>query len=413
MQQLSTRSRRPDLMTAGWLMSICWLLASFGGSILQMWLLAHGWQLDHSASFCAALFALWIAGALVASHRHLFWMVLGGGGTLSLFFASTSRSLALFSRGSLLSVPAQNGLLWGILALCCGASLQRWLGKARPGWQEISEHPRHFRQLCALTVGLAVVWWQPTAPWSLLLAALLCLPLLALDLSCWSPLPVSAHVNLWRMHPGAVSPVNWPLDLDDVDLSPGWMWVWLKSERQLALVLLAAGVNIVLVVVWGSLAVPFAAAVGPTSPLLVFLALSQVVVLLLGRLLTETGLRGLIGKPFRPLPPGRRWIGKGLLLFVLLGMPCCLLLLGLGLPLSWPVVLVFSAYTLCGACWSHLLPRVLLTSEMRARETPLAPSVWRLPSEWPDQQATLAVARAQEQAIAGRLEQMSVPFLLV
>jgi hypothetical protein len=212
---------------------------------------------------------------------------------------------------------------------------------------------------------------------------------------------------------GDQHPANWQLDLNHAALSPGWMWAWLRSESQLPLSLLAVGVDIMLIVIWGSIVTPFAAALRSTSPLLVFLVLTQFAVLLTSRLLTGTRLRVLIGKPFRPLPQARRQMGRRLLLLVLLGLACCLLLFGFGLPLSWPFALVFGAYTFCGAFWSLLLPRVLLTREMCARETPLSPSVWQLPSEWPDQQVTLAVAREQERAVARWLEQMSLPFLLL
>jgi hypothetical protein len=412
MRHLSARSRHPDTVSASWLTSLSFLLASFGGSIVQMWLLAIGWQITHSAEFPAALFASWIAGTWLASRRYLFGPGIAGMLALASLLVSADPSFARVPLHLPFSAAIRERLLFLLLMASTGAWFQRWLGKERPGSPGISEHMRNARQWSALTVGLALVWWQPTAHWSMQLVALLCLPLLVLDLCRWSPLAVASRVLLRRMRLDEQRPASLQLDLDLSDLPPGWIWTWLRMRGILTLTLLAAGVNIVLVVVWGSIATPFAAAVGPTSPLLVFLALSQFAALLVGRLLTETGLRGWIGKPFRPLPFTQRQVGRRLLLLVLLGLACSLLLIGLGLPLSWPFVLVFGAYTLCGAFWSLLLPRVQLTREMMARETPLASSVWQVPSEWPDQQATLAVEQAMERAVAGRLEQISMPFLL-
>jgi hypothetical protein len=412
MRQLSARSWRPDMVSASWLASISLLLAGLGGSILQMWLLAQGWQIDHSARFTAALFASWIAGTWLASRRYLFWLGLIVVLTLAFLLLDTDPSFMHAPLYLPFSAAMRSRLLFFLDTACTGAMFQRWLGKERPGAPAINEHMRNARQWSALMVALAVVWWQPTASWSLRLALVFCLPLLVLDLCRWSPLVTASRVLRGRIRLDEQRPASLQLDLDLSDLPPGWLWLWLRMRGRLTLSLLAAGVNFVLVVVWSSIATPFAAAVGPTSPLLVFLALSQFAALLVGLLLTETRLRGWIGKPFRPLPPARRQVGRTLLLLVLLGLACSLLLFGAGPPLSWLFVLVFGAYTLCGAFWSLLLPRVQLTREMIARETPLAPSVWQLPSEWPDQQATLAVEQAMEQAVAGRLEQISVPFLL-
>jgi hypothetical protein len=412
MRQLSARSRRPDEVSASWLMSISLLLAGFGGSIVQIWLLAGGWQLDHSARLTAALFASWIAGTWLASRRYLFWLGLIVVLTLAFFLLEADSSFARMPLHLPFSAALREALLLFLDTVGTGALFQRWLGKERPGAPQISEHMRNAGQWTALTVGLAVVWWQPIASWSLCLAALLCLPLLVLDLYRWSLRSFASRVPLRRMRLDEQRPASLQLDLDLADLPPGWLWIWLRMRGRLTLSLLAAGVNIVLVVVWGSLATPFAAAVGPTSPLLVFLALAQFAARLIGRLLTETRWRGWIGKPFRPLPRARRKVGRRLLLLVLLGLACSLLLLGLGLPLSWPTILVFGASTLCGAFWSLLLPRVQPTFEMLAHETPLSPSVWQFPSQWLDQQATLALEQAMERAVAQRLEQISIPFLL-
>ncbi len=410
---LSANSRTPDLVLSGWLINSCWLLACYGCAIFQMWLLAQGWQLLHAAWLPACLFALWIVGTLIGSQRRLVWAGLFAGMGLLVLLISTLPSLALLADRLWFPTPLLHGLLSGLLAVCGGAGSQIWLGQARPGWPQIGEYTRLNQQWTALTVGLAVVWWQQTAPWSLLLCGVLLLPLLTLECWPWSPLSRGSCPFLLRQSLQAQHPLTWHLVLETSDLPRGWLWSWLRRRQRLWLSLLMVGVNVVLALVCGSVLTPFAVDLRPASQLLVWLALSQVALLLLDRLMTETGLRGLLGKPFRTLPPGQRALAGKILLLLLVGLGSSLACFGSGLSVGWPIVAVFTAYTGCGTFWSQLVARLLPTCEMVARETPLAPSLWRLPWELPEQQASLAVERALERLVARRLEWLGTPFLLL
>ena len=132
------------------------------------------------------------------------------------------------------------------------------------------------------------------------------------------------------------------------------------SQGYLPLSLLASSVGVILGGVWGAVPTPFAASLGATHTLdkLAWLLGGQLVILVLatGWLVAA---RNVIGFPGRLVPVSVRSRVRTLLLFMPVAMAGGLVALGLPfLQAPWWLAVSLAGYTLAGAVWGILLPRL-------------------------------------------------------
>jgi hypothetical protein len=158
---------------------------------------------------------------------------------------------------------------------------------------------------------------------------------------------------------------RWQLQLDRRALQRRWWWSSLRersldSQGYLPLSLIASGIAVILGGVWGAVPTPFAASLGATHTLdkLTWLLGGQLVILALG-----TGLlcaaRNVIGFPDRLLPMSTQARVLTLALLMPMGMAGGLVALGLPfLQTPWWLAVSLASYTLAGAVWGILLPRL-------------------------------------------------------
>lgn len=126
------------------------------------------------------------------------------------------------------------------------------------------------------------------------------------------------------------------------------------------LTLLASGVSVILGGIWGAVPTPFAASLGATHTLdkLAWLLGGQLVILALG-MGWLFAARNIIGFPDRLVPVSRRSRVHILALLMPLGMAGGLVALGLPfLQTPWWLAVSLAGYTLAGAVWGILLPRL-------------------------------------------------------
>ena len=211
---------------------------------------------------------------------------------------------------------------------------------------------------------LAPAWLLPAVAG--LIALTCCLPLLALDsfLCGCAPLPRSGSVaaswigRYWTAD-------RWQLQLDQRTRPLRWWWSFLRERSQdsqgyLPLSLMASGVAVILGGIWGAVPTPFAASLGATHTLdkLAWLLGGQLVILVLAMGLL-CAARDVIGFPGRLVPVSVRSRVRTLALFMPLAMAGGLVALGLPfLQTPWWLAVSLAGYTLAGAVWGILLPRL-------------------------------------------------------
>jgi hypothetical protein len=238
-----------------------------------------------------------------------------------------------------------------------------WLLQRRP-WPAAGERASLARGLVGTTAGLFTVWVLPT--WAGLIALICLIPLLTLDCrpAARSPLPVLGSVveswvgRYWN-------PDRWQVQLDVRSLPRDWWWSYLATRSQasrgyLPLTLLASSSAVILGAVWGAVPTPFAAGLAGTHELgkLGWLLAGQIVALAIGVCCAFVA-RNVVGFPDRLLPPTwqSRAFSLALSMLVILGGS----LVTLGLPFlqaPWWLAVSLASYTLAGAMWGFLLPRI-------------------------------------------------------
>lgn len=132
------------------------------------------------------------------------------------------------------------------------------------------------------------------------------------------------------------------------------------SQGYLPLTLIASGVAVVLGGVWGAVPTPFAASLGATHTLdkLAWLLGGQLVILVLAMGLL-CAARNIIGFPGRLVPVSVRSRVRTLALLMPVVMAGGLVALGLPfLQTPWWLAMSLARYTLAGAVWGILLPRL-------------------------------------------------------
>jgi hypothetical protein len=155
------------------------------------------------------------------------------------------------------------------------------------------------------------------------------------------------------------------VQLDVRSLPRNWWWSYLlerarDSREFVPLTLLASGSAIILGAVWGAVPTPFAAGLAETHELgkLGWLLGGQIVALSIGAC-SLLAARNLVGFPDRVVPTS--WLGRAfsLALSMLVILAGSLVTLGLpSLQAPWWLALSLASYTLAGAIWGLLLPRL-------------------------------------------------------
>jgi hypothetical protein len=362
MKHTSSIQHALDLVIGRRLFTTCWLSASLGVSVVQMRLLAQSWLVLPHALAPACLMSAWILGSLFGMRVPGAPRVWGSSalGCILLWLVGPSLVPWHLSRGMVSPALVSMAAL-ATLAVFLGASSTAWLAQQR-SWPGVGEHLALARSLVGLAIGLVVAWMLPA--FAGLIALTCCLPLFALDsfLSGCAPLPRSGSL--------AASWIGryWTADrwqLDRRALPRNWWWTFLRersqgSQRYLPLSLIASGSAVILGGVWGAVPTPFAASLGATHTLdkLAWLLGGQLVILVLG-----TGMlcaaRTVIGFPGRLVPLPVRSRVRTLALFMPVAMAGGLVALGLPfLQTPWWLAVSLAGYTLAGAVWGILLPRL-------------------------------------------------------
>jgi len=208
------------------------------------------------------------------------------------------------------------------------------------------------------------VWVLPAWVGQIALACLI--PLLALD--CWpagrSPLPVIGSV-VERWVSRCWNPDQWQVQLDVRSLPRKWWWSYLverswDSRGYVSLTLLASSSVVILGAVWGAVPTPFAAGLAGTHELdkLGWLLGGQIVALAIGACCVLAA-RNVVGFPDRLVPTSWQARVVSLALSMLVVMGGSLVTLGLPfLQAPWWLAVSLAGYTLAGAIWGLLLPRL-------------------------------------------------------
>jgi hypothetical protein len=155
------------------------------------------------------------------------------------------------------------------------------------------------------------------------------------------------------------------VQLDVRSLPRTWWWSYLlerarDSREFVPLTLLASSSAVILGAVWGAVPTPFAAGLAETHELgkLVWLLGGQIVALAIGAC-SLLAARNVVGFPNRVVPTS--WLARvfSLALCMLVILAGSLVTLGLpSLQAPWWLALSLASYTMAGAIWGLLLPRL-------------------------------------------------------
>ena len=342
--------------------TLCWFCAGLGVSILQMLLLAQAWSVHRQALAPACVLSAWVLGSLVGSRRRTTIRVSGGCllACALLWFCSTR--LVSWRIGLVPTTLLSDGALI-IIAMVLGTLSTAWLVQQRP-WPAASERATLARGFVGTTAGLFTVWVLPA--WVGLIALACLIPLLALDGRpvARSPLPaIGSVVESWVGR--YWNPEGWQVQLEVRSLPRVWWWSYLATRAQdsrgyIPLTLLASSSVVILGSVWGAVPTPFAAVLAGTHELgkLGWLLGGQIVALAIGAC-SALVARNVVGFPDRLVPSSWQARAFALALTMLVILAGSLVTLGLPfLQAPWWLAVSLASYTLAGAIWGFLLPRL-------------------------------------------------------
>ncbi len=346
------------------MLSTCWLLAGLGSSILQMLLLAQAWSLHQQAFVPACMASAWVLGVLFGMRVRVDARLWGSCLVCCvLLWLGGTRLISLQITTLLLPVGIVHLCALAVVALLLGMISTAWLSQRRL-WSPAREQVTLARALVGTTAGLFVVWVLPTS--SVLLGLACVIPLLAFDYrfarrfpQAGEPGVVEAWVaRYWR-------PEFRPLRLRTASLPRNWWWSYLversrESKGYMLLTLLASCAAVIPGSVWGAVPTAFAGGMLETHELdkLGWLLGGQIVALVIGVCWFRAS-RGGIGFPDRLLRPSWQSRARSFSIFVLVIMGGSLVMLGLPfLQAPWWLALSLGSYTLAGAIWGILLPRL-------------------------------------------------------
>jgi hypothetical protein len=155
------------------------------------------------------------------------------------------------------------------------------------------------------------------------------------------------------------------VQLEVRSLPRNWWWSYLATRAQdskgyVLLTLLASGSVVILGAIWGAVPTPFVAGLAGTHELgkLGWLLSGQIVALAIGACCVLAA-RNVVGFPDRVVPPSWQARAFALALSMLVILAGSLVTLGLPfLQAPWWLALSLASYTLAGAIWGLLLPRL-------------------------------------------------------
>ena len=340
----------------------CWWCAGLGVSILQMLLLAQAWLVSRHALVSACMASAWVIGSLLGTRLCAKTRLWGGCLIACTLLWLLGPQLVSWNIAHVPIVLLSDCALMG-LALLLGASSTAWLVQQRP-WPAAGERAVLARGLIGIPAGLCIVWLLTA--WAGLIALTCLLPLLVLDCqpASRSPLPaIGSVVENWVSRNWSTE--RWQVQLDVRSLSRKWWWSYLverarDSRGYVPLTLLASSSAVILGAVWGAVPTPFAAELAGTHELgkLGWLLGGQIVALTIGSVCVLAA-RNIVGFPDRLVPTSWQPRVFSLALSMLVFLAGSLVTLGLPfLQASWWLALSLASYTLAGAIWGLLLPRL-------------------------------------------------------
>jgi hypothetical protein len=346
------------------MLSTCWLLAGLGCSILQMLLLAQAWSLSQQAMVPACLASAWVFGTVLGLRLRADARLLGSCLMLCAFlWLDGSRFIVLQTTTRLLPVGMVHLGSLILLALLLGTISSAWLSQRRL-WSPAAERVTLARALVGTTAGLFVVWVLPA--WAALLGLISLMPLFVFDMRYGSRAPQPEETGVVESWVSRYwQPEQRQMRLSAATLPRNWWWLYLvertqESRGNLLLTLLASSSAVILGGIWAIVPTAFAGSLFETNELnkLGWLLAGQLIALTIGACVLRASRRA-IGFPDRLLPS--RWQSRAcslaLLMLVVMGGS----LVTLGLPLlqdPWWLALSLASYTLAGAIWGLLLPRL-------------------------------------------------------
>jgi hypothetical protein len=342
--------------------TLCWFCAGLGVSILQMQLLAQAWSVSRQAIAPACIVSAWVLGSLVGTRLRNMALRWGGGLLACALLWCGGTRLVSWRIGLVPTTWLSEGALI-LSAMLLGFMSTAWLAKPRP-WPAVGERAALARGLLGTTAGLFTVWMLPA--WADLIALACLIPLLVLEgrPAGRSSLPAMGSVveswvgRYWN-------PDRWQVQLEVRSQPRNWWWSYLVTRAQdskgyVPLTLLASGSAVILGAIWGAVPTPFAAELAGAHELgkLGWLLAGQIVALAIGACCVLVA-RNVVGFPDRVVPPS--WQARTM--YIALSMLIILAgsLVTLGLPLlqaPWWLAVSLASYTLAGAIWGLLLPRL-------------------------------------------------------
>ena len=362
MRRIHVSEQMIDPVVGRRIFTLCWFCAGLGVSILQMQLLAQAWSVSRQAITPACIVSAWVLGSLVGSRRRTTTRVWGGGLLACTLLWLVGTRLVSWRIGLVPTTWLSEGSLI-VIAMVLGVISTMWLLRQRP-WPAAGERAALARGLVGTTAGLCIVWLFPA--WAGLIALACLVPLLVLDSrpAGRSPFPaIGSVVENWVGRHW--NPDRWQMQLEVRSLPRNWWWSYLATRAQdsreyVPLTLLASGSAVILGAIWGAVPTPFAAGLAGTHELgkLGWLLGGQIVALAIG-VCGVLVARNVVGFPDRLVPPS--WQARAM--YVALSMLVILAgsLVTLGLPFlqaPWWLALSLASYTLAGAIWGILLPRL-------------------------------------------------------
>jgi hypothetical protein len=362
MRRIHVTEQMLDPVIGRRIFTLCWFCAGLGVSILQMQLLAQAWSVSRQALVPACIVSAWVLGSLVGSRRRTTTRVWGGCLLAYALLWCVSTRLVSWRIGLVPTTWLSDGALMAS-SMLLGTISTAWLVQQRP-WPAAGERADLARGLVGTTAGLFTVWLLPA--WTGLIALACLLPLLILDgrPAARSPLPAMGSVvenwvgRYWN-------PEGFQVQLEVRSLPRTWWWSYLTTRAQdsrgyVPLTLLASGSAVILGAIWGAVPTPFAAGLAGTHELgkLGWLLGGQIVALAIGAcgVLVARNVVGFPGRVVLPSWQVRTMYVSLSMLVILAGS-----LVTLGLPLlqaPWCLALSLAIYTLAGAIWGLLLPRL-------------------------------------------------------
>jgi hypothetical protein len=342
--------------------TLCWFCAGLGVSILQMLLLAQAWSINRQALAPACIVSAWALGSLIGSRRRTTTRMWGGCLLACTLLWFNGTRLVSWRIGLVPTTWLSDGALI-ISAMLLGVISTAWLVQQRP-WPEAFERAALARGLVGTTAGLFTVWVLPA--WAGLIALACLIPLLALDgrPAGRSPLPaIGSVVENWVSR--YWNSERWQVQLEVRSQPRNWWWSYLATRAQdsrgyIPLTLLASGSAVILGAVWGAVPTPFAAGLAGMHELgkLGWLLGGQIVSLAIGACCVLAA-RNVVGLPDRLVPPSWQARAFALALSMLIILAGSLVTLGLPfLQAPWWLAVSLASYTLAGAIWGLLLPRL-------------------------------------------------------